>query len=72
MAPSLFARKRMGELTPKERGGRPKLSDNNESLSKAEQNRRWENAALAEFWDHPELHPRLEAGVALWPCRKTS
>ena len=57
----LFARKRLGELTPKEPGpGRGKKeSDNNDSFSQKEKDRRWENAALAEFWEHPELNPRL-------------
>jgi hypothetical protein len=63
----LFARKRLGELNPKEHvpgpGRGKKESGNNDSFSKAEKNRRWENAALAEFWDHEELNPRLESGT---------
>ena len=48
-------------MTPKEPGpGRGKKeSDNNDSFSQKEKDRRWENAALAEFWEHPELNPRL-------------
>ena len=56
----LFARKRLGELTPKEKGGPGNnASDNNEALFQKEMNRRWENAALAEFWEHSELNSRL-------------
>lgn len=59
----LFARKRIGELTPKERGKRNDFSDQSEKLSQADQDRRWENAALAEFWEHEALNERLESGT---------
>ena len=60
----LFARKRVGELTPKERGGPGNnASDGNDALSRRDRDRRWENAALAEYWDHETLNPRLEAGT---------
>lgn len=60
----LFARKRIGELTPKETGGPGNnASRNNDALSAAQRNRRWQNASLAEFWDHEELNPRLESGT---------
>lgn len=57
----LFARKRLGELTPKEKTGpKPNLLPQGNELSQVERKRRWENAALAEYWNHPPLKPRYD------------